>query len=481
MKYQLINLILIGLILVLQNTNLQQPNNVTAIPSDDTEYLQWQQAVEGDVMDVIHYQEASGREAFLVAIRVDSYTSRLRSYDAENGSLLWNYQVTNASVRFNYLYKAQLFSNDSTYLFAYGYQYSEPIPGYEEASHKGTYYLFNLETKALIQTFFTGSYIDIIRIGYLQSTDQPKLITVSDRLVNLINMSHHEEILVMDIPSQTVIWNHTFTNWNTTYSNQIGNIYSVELQDLTHDGYDEIIVTKSLKINVSAKFSSIEVYDGATFELLWNNINQEIRYPSEMEFHDITGDDTLDIVCNGAGRGTYAVNGATGETLWSLSEVGSNCCAIEDIDQDGDIEVITYHLENLSIINSKTGNLEYTTLTPFAHNCLDINVTDINYDGKMEIISSSFYGNIYIFNATGSVLIELPTFGPAFSMLILDINHDNITEIVAGTMTTNGILSVFQIPNASGNNQSIPVNISMLILPLVITFVCIRFLNKKLK
>ena len=473
------NLIIISIITILLFTSLQHhhKSSVASPEEEDSKYLQWQQAVEGSVRDMVHYKEANNREAILVA----TGSNQLRSYDAENGSLLWEYQVNNATVRFNDLHTAKLYSNETDYLFAYGHQFSDPIPGYEEAGLTGTYYLFNLHTKELIQTFYSGSYIDKIRTGYIQSTNQPKIVLVSHRLVDNPNLLYLSELLVMDISSQTIIFNHTITDWNTPYSDQIGIIFNIELKDLDHDGYDEIVVTKSLKNNVSTRDSFIEAYDGVTLELLWNYTNREINFPKEMKFHEITEDDTLDIVCTDGGKGIYAVDGATGATLWSLSEVGGNCCAIKDLDQDGDIEVITFHLENLSIIDINTGKMEYSTITPFSHNSLVINVTDINHDGQLEIISSSFYGNVYVFNATGSVLFKLPTNGPAFSTSVIDIGNDGITEIVTGTMVNNGMLSVFQIPNASNNNQSIPVNILMLVVPLIITMVGLRIFSKKNK
>ena len=478
------NLIIISIIAFLLLTTVQPHHKVSvASPEEeDSKYLQWQQALGGSVRDMIHYKEANNREAILVAISLnDNSSNQLRSYDAENGSLLWEYQVNDAIVKFNDLYTAKLYSNNTDYLFAYGIQL-DPFPDYGEVGLTGTYYLFNLHTKELIQTFYSGTFILKIRTGYIQSTNQPKLVLFSLRFVNNPILYYISELLVMDISSQAIIFNHTINDWYTTYSNQEGYINDIELKDLNNDGYDEIVVAKDLENDVYtwAWDGFIEVYDGITLELLWNNTNREINFIEEMRFYDITGDDTLDIVCTDSDSGIYAIDGATGETLWSLSDVGSNCCAIEDLDQDGNIEVITFNLENLSIIDINTGNMEYSTITPFSHNCLVINIKDINYDGKLEIISSS-YGIVYVFNATGIVLFQLPTNGPTFSTLVIDIGNDNVTEIVTGTMVHNGILSVFQIPNASDNNQSIPVNILMLVIPLIITMIGFRIFNRKYK
>ncbi|MHA1778569.1 MAG: hypothetical protein ACTSYN_03260, partial [Candidatus Heimdallarchaeaceae archaeon] len=58
--------------------------------------------------------------------------------------------------------------------------------------------------------------------------------------------------------------------------------------------------------------------------------------------------------------------------------------------------------------------------------------TDLEGDGEKEIVSTSFYGGLYIFNRTFGLIKTFDTPGIAGNALLTDINGDGTLEIIVG-------------------------------------------------
>ena len=213
--------------------------------------------------------------------------------------------------------------------------------------------------------------------------------------------------------------------------------YTYWVYDLTGDGYDEIIACSRGPL-VS---SYISIYDGRNFTLLWQTelpelINSAMYIkPWDIDFIDLNDDGFEDLIVTGDEGGVCAVDGTNGKIVWTQAEYpyyGIYRSVIADVDNDDVPEVITTSLEHVMIFNAITGEIEVYEHLPFYFDSTDIHVTDLEGDGEKEIVSTSFYGGLYIFNRTFGLIKTFDTPGIAGNALLTDINGDGTLEIIVG-------------------------------------------------
>jgi outer membrane protein assembly factor BamB len=147
-------------------------------------------------------------------------------------------------------------------------------------------------------------------------------------------------------------------------------------------------------------------------------------------------------------------NAVDGSLIWK-SQVDTNCTVqsepvIEDIDNDGDLDCVVgtwsfSKIYRVSAYRIKDGKRLWTNIQPQGKFYHGASITDIDSDGKKEVIIGCYDGVLYCFNGTeGSVkwtfnypdksYIAAPT-------SIADIDGDGLLEIVIIANTKVGVLS----------------------------------------
>ncbi len=226
-------------------------------------------------------------------------------------------------------------------------------------------------------------------------------------------------LALLDIPTLALVWLEPVHDWP----------YALDTHDLDGDGNDEIIVGYYLT-------DTVAIYKGENFEMLWNKTLTTGPYnstltPSFFAYHDITDNGKEDIIV--AARGLYALDSLTGNILWSVDERRArDKCVITDITNDGKLEIVTMRLEDYMIVDVQTGQILLQGELPFYFDHTDLIVVDLDNDGNKEIIASSFYGGVTVFNSSFGVITRIPISGPVFALAVADLTQNGFLEILAG-------------------------------------------------
>jgi hypothetical protein len=150
-------------------------------------------------------------------------------------------------------------------------------------------------------------------------------------------------------------------------------------------------------------------------------------------------------------EGISCLNGTTGVWVWNYTEGIAGTIAVGDIDGDGKQEVLagvkpsnfgpngTWHL-NIVCLNS-TGGLKWIWNGPDRGVSLDPAVFDVDGDGKLEVIVacsvlSSLAGGVYCLNGVGGLKWNYTTQSSESAMacpVVSDVDGDGKQEIVVDT------------------------------------------------
>lgn len=139
---------------------------------------------------------------------------------------------------------------------------------------------------------------------------------------------------------------------------------------------------------------------------------------------------------------------ADGTELW-LSPAGTACFmpSLADLDQDGDVEVIV----SSQILDGKTGQ-NVATFNP--QNDFNVVVSDVDADGKLDIISPS-----RVYNPDGSLKLDTGISGsyPAIG----DLDKDGIPEVVVANKPNHTLVIWHVDPNEAGGFKIIRSNLDI--------------------
>jgi hypothetical protein len=194
-------------------------------------------------------------------------------------------------------------------------------------------------------------------------------------------------------------------------------------------------------------------------------------YPQGIAVNDVNSDGQSDIitanylgnsisVLPGNGNGTFqaAVAYATG-SYSAPADV-----AVGDINSDGKLDIITANYNNATVgvfINNGNGTFQPIITYSAGPNCNPISVvaTDVNGDGKADIITGNYFGNaagVLLNDGYGSfqpiVLYPTSTGDHTHNVAVADLNSDGRPDII--TANTNNNAAGVMLGNGNGTFQS---------------------------
>ncbi|MCX7919498.1 MAG: protein kinase [bacterium] len=200
----------------------------------------------------------------------------------------------------------------------------------------------------------------------------------------------------------------------------------------------EISGDETLDIVCGDNRGNIYAFDGKTKQPLWKTSypTRSIVYSSPA-IADIDNSGLYDIYVTVANGRLYRLNGRTGQSVWQCSCKGeiSSSPAVVDMNRDTILDiVVTTENGYLHIINGKTGTSQQTIKSTgpiYSTPC----VIDLTQDQIPDIIIGAADGFVYAYNgATGTKLWSFRSRGRITgSAAVADINQDGVIEVVIGS------------------------------------------------
>jgi outer membrane protein assembly factor BamB len=204
------------------------------------------------------------------------------------------------------------------------------------------------------------------------------------------------------------------------------------IADINRDGKQEVIV---------AYLDSCVYCYGSDGRLLWNYTVDGIFGPIPAGYEayqpiiaDIDGDTRLEIVIGSTNNNTYCLND-NGGLKWRYTTGGiiSAAPVVSDVNQDGKLEVLVWSWDGyLYVLNANGGLLSRLSCPTSVAN---FEVTDVDGDGKLEIISEQNDLDVCSSNlADGMVEWRYSTGGGVTSPVVKDVDSDGQYEVVFGSL-----------------------------------------------
>ncbi|CAF3673135.1 unnamed protein product [Adineta steineri] len=248
--------------------------------------------------------------------------------------------------------------------------------------------------------------------------------------------------------------NGTFSS-QTTYSTGDGSIpIDVAVGDFNNDGQLDIAVANSYSFNIGIFLG----YSNGTFSSQQTYSTGNQSYPQSIAIGDFNNDSRLDIAvvnCVGFNMGVFLGygNGTFADQVSYLVTIGfcPNDIAIGDVNNDDHLDII------ITVVNSNTiliffgyGNGTFvkgnTYSTGSGARPFSIVVGDVNNDSQLDIVVANDNGNnIVVFIGEGDGTFPAQrTYSTGdhsspVSVVLSDINNDNIPDIVVADYSTNMI------------------------------------------
>ncbi|MEX2689080.1 MAG: PQQ-binding-like beta-propeller repeat protein [Candidatus Njordarchaeum guaymaensis] len=219
---------------------------------------------------------------------------------------------------------------------------------------------------------------------------------------------------------------------------QITNITRVPTR-ATEISLGNMDISDTLEISVGFINGSIISYD-LTGAPIWNyTLSSKIN----LLLTENTDSDDFSEVFSADISGTTALIDNNGTEIWQKTlESNISDCKIDDINEDGTIEIII-GLENgtLLVINSSDGTVIWRYTQSSVITSLAVN--DISDNNGKEIIFGTNTGAIFIVNSSGEMINNKTLSAPVSYVLVNDLNGDDNKEIIIATLGA-GILILDQ-------------------------------------
>ncbi|MHA2251730.1 MAG: hypothetical protein ACXAD7_15305 [Candidatus Kariarchaeaceae archaeon] len=206
-----------------------------------------------------------------------------------------------------------------------------------------------------------------------------------------------------------------------------------------------------MDIVVGSDDSNVYFIDGLSGNLLYVN-SDPLKSVNIVKLADLTGDGILDVVAGSFDSNVYFIDGSNGATISvfsdPLEEDGPIRIAIGNLNDDNipDIIIGSYDFgpfdPNLYFIDGATLKLMFTSSIPGWVSLLE--AEDFNLDGIDDIVVIPYFmfspddTVSFIDGSTGELLFNNTiTHESIRSMVLKDINGDNIRDVIIGAQDTN--------------------------------------------
>ncbi len=229
-----------------------------------------------------------------------------------------------------------------------------------------------------------------------------------------------------------------------------GTSNAVETADLNDDGFNDLIIG-----NGGQNYILINDGTGSFINETSTRLPSNVYTTQDIDLGDIDNDGDLDIIEGNEMFNRILVNNGSGiftdETLSRLPNVNDQTREVDlgDIDNDGDLDIIFANVDfggfgdpqNRLLENDGTGIFtEITTsnLPESSFRTVDIDFTDINGDGFLDILSGNRWNGtshlVLINDGTGSFSDQTNDFFPkmniyTFDYQVADFNKDGLNDI----------------------------------------------------
>ncbi len=301
---------------------------------------------------------------------------------------------------------------------------SQEIPNWYE-SYKGVYFGFVMKLdintgEIMWLNTNCSTATSKIEMGHFKNSNKLDIATITP-----------EGIIVIDEETGTNLWKYDVSKSVASYFSYL---FTVESQSLN---YSDLIVcfsdTNPRAIKLSGKNGTLLwVYDDSAQPNSYYTTRDAI-------VGDITNDSVSDLIfC--LPEHTQAINGSDGNLLWqtaspvAFSYFVSNI-AIGDLYSNGSNVIVGTALEQLFFLDGITGKILKQVIIEEDYISGYVFLEDINTDGNVEILVSSFGSIIAILDASGQKLHYINGEGVLSDIIVADVLGSADKEIIAGTVT----------------------------------------------
>lgn len=245
----------------------------------------------------------------------------------------------------------------------------------------------------------------------------------------------------------------TLIETNTETAPQVRD-YSLQLGDLDGDGADEMIVyDDKQRLPTSSGVDNpvgFYVYD-STYSLI--DTDTTPGFVPNMEtgvVGDIDGDGKEDLVVENSATGDiYVALGQAGGALGAFTNIGSPSGGanaqdyyLEDIDADGDLDLILVGSDLNIRLNDGAGNFSESQAISIGYAAKDARFKDVDGDGLIDIVTSDSNGagssiSVFLQNSSHEFSLSNTLTGTSFAFNVEDLNGDSLQDILRFTATDN--------------------------------------------
>lgn len=263
--------------------------------------------------------------------------------------------------------------------------------------------------------------------------------------------------------------------WETNVENTI--IFSSpRLHELTGDSILDVVVGDGIEDSIRG---NIRAFNGLDGEPLWSvEVDGDIF--SSALFYDVNNDHVDDIIMGGRDRQLHAVNGTTGDLIWTFDTTQNsptgigwmqfyNTELVPDQDSDGLMDIVLTNGGNpnamagqgprfpgwLLLVSSQDGTLLNHAMVPdSAETYSSLVVADLENDGTIDIVfgtgGETYPGGLWrttlddlLINDLSNAIafVQNQVHGFVAAPVLADINRDNILDVIAAD--AEGRISVF--------------------------------------
>jgi len=253
-----------------------------------------------------------------------------------------------------------------------------------------------------------------IEIGHFASSNKLELAAITP-----------EGIILIDEETGTKLWDYNLSRQVFSYFSYL---FTVESDS---QNYSDLLVCFSDTNPRAIKLSG----NNGTLLWLYDDSAQPNSYYGTKDaiVGEISADGVVDLIlCNG--NKVMAIDGANGSLLWDRVSSVSDI-ALGDLYSNGSKVIVGKFVEKLFFIDGMTGTSIKKIVIEEGYISGYVFLEDLNTDGKLEIIVSSFGSVIAILDASGRMHHYIKGKGVLTDILIVDVLGSADKEIIAGTVT----------------------------------------------
>lgn len=240
-----------------------------------------------------------------------------------------------------------------------------------------------------------------------------------------------------------------------SYTFGTANITKIEATDIDSDGDPDLLITNN------SSLVWVENTDGTGNFSITHTINTPLGVPRNFVIGDINNDGLRDVVYSTTSNlGYMSINSngtfGTQNTIGPISSGNTTVLKIADLDNDGDLDIVA----NSTVTFSTNSPLRFyenlgNSFAPFTligadQNLTKILISDINADGKLDIVGSTSTSEVYWYQNLGL------NFNRIKGMVSLDLGLNQCTQgsisaqqVLVTAVGSDASVSTFSAPNGN--------------------------------